>query len=301
MASLADPRSRRGRLWSSNVRWNEVLGGRHYLSTSSAQRRDLAWHLADVPGFRTSATGCHDIGDRLTILWRMSRARLVITAVVAEGRPVAEVAAAYGVHRSWIYKLLARYRAEGEAAFQPRSRHPKTSPAATSSDVAELVLELRKDLSGQGLDAGPDTICWHLQQHHQITLPPVTIWRILKRAGQITPEPHKRPRSSYIRFEASLPNEMWQTDFTQYRLATGRDVEGLNFIDDHSRYLLACTAFTRVTGQAVVTTFVKAITQYDVPASVLSDNGMVYTTRFSGGKGGRNGFENQLHQPGVVK
>lgn len=60
----------------------------------------------------------------------MSRARLVITAVVVEGRPVGEVATAYGVHRSWIYKLLARYRDEGEAAFQPRSRRPKTSPTA---------------------------------------------------------------------------------------------------------------------------------------------------------------------------
>ena len=60
----------------------------------------------------------------------MSKARLVITAVVVEGRPVAKVAAAYGVARSWIYELLTRYRAEGEAAFQPRSRRPGTSPKA---------------------------------------------------------------------------------------------------------------------------------------------------------------------------
>ena len=60
----------------------------------------------------------------------MSRARLVITAVVVEGRPVAEVAVAYGVSRQWIYKLLARYRAEGEAAFQPRSRRPSSLPTA---------------------------------------------------------------------------------------------------------------------------------------------------------------------------
>ncbi|WP_152231926.1 helix-turn-helix domain-containing protein, partial [Georgenia ruanii] len=43
--------------------------------------------------------------------------RLVIAAVVTQKRPVAEVAATYNVHRSWVYKLLARYRAEGEAAL----------------------------------------------------------------------------------------------------------------------------------------------------------------------------------------
>ena len=60
----------------------------------------------------------------------MSKARLVITAVIAGKRPVSEVARTYGVARSWIYALLARYRAEGEAAFEPRSRRPKTSPTA---------------------------------------------------------------------------------------------------------------------------------------------------------------------------
>jgi transposase len=54
-------------------------------------------------------------------------ARLVITAVTVEKRPVSEVARAYGVARSWVYALLARYQDEGEAAFEPRPRRPKTS------------------------------------------------------------------------------------------------------------------------------------------------------------------------------
>ena len=93
----------------------------------------------------------------------MSKARLVITAVTIENRSVSEVARAYGVARSWVYALLARYRAEGQAAFEPRSRRPRTSPTAISQDAAELIIALRKELSGQGLDAGPHTIAWHLQ------------------------------------------------------------------------------------------------------------------------------------------
>ena len=85
----------------------------------------------------------------------MSKARLVITAVIAEKRPVSEVARSYGVARSWVCVLLARYREEGEAAFEPRSRRPKTSPRATAPVTAELITRLRKELAGQGLDAGP--------------------------------------------------------------------------------------------------------------------------------------------------
>ena len=121
------------------------------------------------------------------------------------------------------------------------------------------------------------------------------------RAGQVSPQPKKRPRSSYLRFQADLPNQMWQTDFTHVRLSTGRDVEVLNFLDDHSRYLLACVAFGRVSGAAVVQTFRGAVDLHGVPASVLSDNGMVFTTRFSGGKGGRNGFEHELRRLGIVQ
>ena len=105
----------------------------------------------------------------------MSKARLVITAVVLERRPVAEVVAAYGVSRSWLYELLARYRVEGEAAFEPRSRRPHTSPRATPSQAVELVHALRQQLADAGHDAGPETICWHLAQHHGLALSRATV------------------------------------------------------------------------------------------------------------------------------
>ena len=127
----------------------------------------------------------------------------------------------YGVARSWVYALLARYQAEGEAAFEPRSRRPKTSPTAISDDTVDLIIRLRKELAGQGLDAGPQTIAWHLEHHHQVKVSAATVSRYLSRAGLVTPDPAKRPKSSYIRFEADMPNECWQSDFTHYPLAGG--------------------------------------------------------------------------------
>jgi transposase InsO family protein len=151
----------------------------------------------------------------------MSKARLVITAVSVEKRPVSEVAQAYGVARSWVYTLLAPYAAEGEAAFGPRSRRPKTSPRALPGATVTLTIAVRKQLAGQGLDAGPQTIAWHLEHHHRIRVSPATISRHLTRAGLVVPEPSKRPKSSYIRFQADQPNECWQADFTHYPLADG--------------------------------------------------------------------------------
>ena len=118
----------------------------------------------------------------------------------------------------------------------------------------------------------------------------------------MVPDPSKRPRSSYRRFEAELPNQTWQSDFTHWQLADGRDVEILNWLDDHSRYLLGCSAHRPVTGPAVLAAFRTVAAAHGTPASVLTDNGLVYTTRFAGGRRGRatrNGFETELARLGV--
>jgi len=229
----------------------------------------------------------------------MSKARLVITAVVVEGRGVREVARDYGVSPGWVSRLVARFRDEGDAAFEPRSRRPKRSPRATPTGTVELTIDLRRRLIEAGDDAGAETIRWHLSHHHDVSLSAATINRYLHRAGLITPQPHKRPRSSYVRFQAEQPNETWQADFTHYRLATGADVEVLCWLDDHARYALRLTAHQRVTGPIVLNEFRAAIARHGVPASTLTDNGMVFTTRLSGGKGGRNAFEAELRRLGV--
>jgi transposase InsO family protein len=230
----------------------------------------------------------------------MSKTRLVITAVVIEGRSQAEVARAYGVSKGWVSKLVARYRAEGETAFEARSRRPKTSPRAISEQTVAAIIELRDGLVAAGHDAGPDTIAWHLARQG-VTVSAATIARKLTTAGRITAQPRKRPRSSYVRFAADLPNETWQSDFTHFRLCDGSDVEILTWLDDHSRYALSITAHHRVSGPIVLTAFRATVATYGIPASTLTDNGMVFTTRLSGGKGGRNGFEHELRRLHVTQ
>ena len=151
----------------------------------------------------------------------MSKRRLVITAVPA-GSSQSEVARTYGVSQGWISRLLARYRAEGDAAFEPRSRAPGSRPGAT----------------------------------------------------------RPRPSSSSWSCARASPRPAWTPARTP---SAGTCV----------------TAHPQVTGPTVRDTFREAVAIHGIPASTLTDNGMVFTTRLAGGRGGRNAFEHELRRLGV--
>lgn len=137
---------------------------------------------------------------------RVSKPEVLIQAVVVEGLSYGQVAARYGVWKSLVHRLHHRWLTEGDHAFQPRSSRPLSSPTQTAAEVTARILELREGLAGQGLDAGADTILAHLDEDgHGPSR--ATIWRILTRAGRVTPQPQKRPRSSYLRFAAERPNQ----------------------------------------------------------------------------------------------
>jgi len=207
----------------------------------------------------------------------MSLARLVVTAVRIEGRTKAEVSRDYGVSPRWVYELCRRFDAEGEAGLEPRSRRPRGSPQQTPVQVEDEIVELRKALTDEGLDGGAHTIAYHLTKRHGSCPSVATIWRILSRRGFVTPQPQKRPRSSFIRFQAEQPNERWQADITHWHLADDTEVEILNVIDDHSRFLVASDVRAITKAADVVASFHRAAAAHGFPASMLTDNGAVFT------------------------
>jgi hypothetical protein len=80
----------------------------------------------------------------------------------------------------------------------------------------------------------------------------------------------------------------------------GRDVEIITWLDDHSRYALRCSAHTRVTAKIVLATFRQSAATYGIPASTLTDNGMVYTVRLVTGRGGRTALDAELARLGTI-
>jgi transposase InsO family protein len=228
----------------------------------------------------------------------MSKARVVVLEVTSGRLSVTAASRTYGLSRQHIYRLLQRYHQDGLEAVDPRSRRPASNPRAVSNEVITAVVLTRKQLVSDGLDAGPVTLQWHLAQQGLPVPSTSTIRRILGHHGLITPQPRKRPKSSYHRFAAEQPNECWQSDFTHWTLADGTDAEILNWLDDHSRYLLSCVAHRRVGGPDVVASFTATATQYGLPASTLTDNGSVYTSRFTHG---HNDFERLLASLGITQ
>ena len=153
--------------------------------------------------------------------------QMVVTAVLVEGRTKIEVARDYGVSRRWVITLVQRYLADGDAGLQPRSRRPLRSPTRTADELEDEIVAIRKDLDRHGHEAGAATIAAHLQRRHGASPAVSTIWRTLTARGFVTPQPHKRPKCSYVRFEAAQPNERWQTDITHWPLApTPRSATG---------------------------------------------------------------------------
>jgi transposase InsO family protein len=223
--------------------------------------------------------------------------RIIVESVVSQGLGVRATARKYGVSPAWVSTLVSRFRALGPAGLEARSKRPLSNPKATAPQVEERIIELRKELCEIGTDAGADTIHTHLEREGLAAPSLSTIQRILARRGFVTPAPKKRPKSSYVRFVADLPNECWQSDMTHWHLADGTGVEILTFLDDHSRLVLGAQAYPTASMRDVRRLFAQCCERYGTPASVLSDNGAIYN---AGSRGGRSGFESDLAAAGVL-
>jgi transposase InsO family protein len=218
-------------------------------------------------------------------------------ALASEDLNVAAFCREHGISRETFYVWRRRYRAEGLDGLEPRSRAPKTSPGRISAEVEEAIVALRKELADLGVDHGPSTIQWHLGRRGVGNVPSeATIWRVLARRGFVEPEPRKRPKASFTRFEATAPNELWQADCIDWTIATGV-VKVLSFVDDHSRIALRVKAMPEATTEATWLTFGEAAAAWGVPLGQLSDNGLNFSGRL---RGFEVQFERELRGIGVV-
>jgi transposase InsO family protein len=184
----------------------------------------------------------------------------------------------HGVSRTVFYKWVDRVRGEGLDGLEERSRRPLTTPNQTSVEVEDVVVRLRKELADAGLDHGAATIRWHLERRGEWPVVPSerTVHRILVRWGLVTPQPQKRPKSSYRRFEAPAPNELWQIDHTDWEMVFGM-AKIFNILDDHSRVLIRSRAVLEPTTRGAWTTFSEGAEIWGLPAGTLSDNGLCFS------------------------
>jgi transposase InsO family protein len=197
------------------------------------------------------------------------------------------------ISRQTFYKYRARWLAEGPPGLVERSRRPRTSPSRIPLEVEDAIVRLRKDLV---VDNGAQAITWHLARRG-VTVSAATVHRVLVRRGMVTPQPEKRPKSSWTRFEWPRPNDAWQIDATVWALADNREIWIMDVLDDHSRVLIAARVCVGPTGEAAWEALCHGIAEWGLPAHVMSDNGACFTSRLT--LGGTTDFERTLRGLGI--
>jgi len=217
----------------------------------------------------------------------------VVLAAAKPGVVIKDLCAEVGVHRDTVNEWRRRFGAEGIEGLLERSRRPLHSPNQTAPEIEDEIVRLRKELP---LDNGADAIGWHLRRRGWRDVPSDrTIHRILVRRGMVVPQPQKRPKSAYRRFEFDRPNECWQIDATDWVLSRRRPVTIMDVVDDHSRVLAAIRAGRGPTTALAIDAIFRGGAQWGLPAVVLSDNGVC----FAGVDGTGSSFEPVLAAAGI--
>ena len=202
-----------------------------------------------------------------------------VLAVIGDGRAINDVAAQWRVSRQTIHSWLARYEAEGLEGLANRSCRPEHCPHQMPGEVEAAVLELRRAHRYWGAHR----LVVELGKKNVAPLPSESaVYRCLVRAGVIEPERRHQRREHWKRWERGLPMELWQFDVVWgFALADGSTAKALTGLDDHSRFCVSARLMPRERTQLVCDGFTAALEAYGVPEQVLTDNGKVFTGRFS--------------------
>lgn len=193
--------------------------------------------------------------------------------------PMAALCAEFGISREVGYKWLRRYREQGFAGLEERSRAPKTTPHAVSSEVAALIVELRE----RRPTWGPRKLLASLRITHPDVVWPAasTVGDLLVRHGLVRPRLRRRRAapSPTDRIEPKGSNACWSTDFKgQFRLGDGSLCYPLTVLDGHSRYLLRCHALSTPSDELARPIFDAVFREFGLPERIRSDNGSPFAS-----------------------
>lgn len=218
----------------------------------------------------------------------------IVKVVLVPGINKADLCRENGIGRQRLYEWITAYEEFGEAGLVPKSKRPHHVRNATPLGVIAEIVRLRKTLRG---DKGADIIAFNLTKNGFVAPTARTIHRILVREGLVVPEPKKRPRSSWKRFEFDLPNACWQIDATEWQLANGTKVMIMDVLDDHSRVSIAAVVGRQPTVALAWEAMTQGMAQWGIPARVLSDNGLC----FKGSNNTIGAFERNCAALGIEK
>lgn len=187
------------------------------------------------------------------------------------------------ITRTSFYRIRERAESVGVKALVPDSRAPRVPARRHGPETDEQVAQARAMLESEGYEAGPLSVWWLLRRQGLSPLPSTaTIGRSLRRQGLVEPNPRKRPKSSYTRFQRAMANELWQLDGIYHEVG-GQACTIYQIVDDHSRLMVALVALAGGESAAgAKLSLTSAIARFGTPAMVLTDNGTAFNTHRRG-------------------
>jgi len=204
---------------------------------------------------------------------------LAVLAVIRDGDTATEVAARFGVSRKTLHVWLSRYEAGGLENLSDRSHRPRSCPHQMSPSVEVALAQMRRAHPSWG----PRRLVFELAKRGVEPVPSATgVYRALVRLNLIDADA-RRPRDrKWKRWERGTPMELWQMDVVGgFVLADGTKAKVLTGVDDHSRFCVCAHVMPRESSRNVCDGLAGALRRWGVPGEILTDNGKVFTGRFS--------------------
>ena len=191
----------------------------------------------------------------------------------AERQGVTEASRRFGVSRPTIYKLMARYQAEGLEGLLNR---PHGGQNRVPQEIAEAVVEEKVRL----LTRSTAKVQQVVRECHGYELSRQTVWRILASRGLARLE----EREPIRRFARPAPNQLWQVDMIEDEPTGIGKVQIWVCEDDASRYLLGTRA-VRTKGQEHVLGLLRELLRrFGLPEAILSDRASQFRSTHPGKK-----------------
>ena len=211
---------------------------------------------------------------RLNTAEKIEIIRLVTGSDLGVNRTLRELGINKRSFYNW-YNIYQKYGADGFSAPQKgeKSRRWNQIPDEQKNIIVELALDY-PTLSAREL-------AYKLTDEQGIFISESSVYRILKQRGLLTAPSHiVLSASDEFEKKTLFPNEMWQTDFTYFKVKGWGWYYLSTVIDDYSRYIvhheLCSTMNTEDVKRTVNRALAKATLKNGQRPKLLSDNGSCY-------------------------
>ena len=207
---------------------------------------------------------------------KMEIIKLVENSEIGAKRTLEELS----VCRSSYYRWYRKYTEEGFEGLSNRKSNPKRIWNKIPDEEKEKVVAIALELP----DQSPRQLAWHITDKNGYYISESSVYRILKQYDLI-PSPAYIVMSASDKFKnpTSRTNELWQTDFTYFKIVGWGWYYLGSILDDYSRYIISWKLFTSMTASDVKELLDIAIEKTNITRvsvrhkpRLLSDNGPCY-------------------------